>query len=110
MSPMRQVLIAVHVLLGLLIVAALCSRLGNRAMEVNQVRITTHQEQEKTLAIQREITRMDELRKGIEHEDPYVIELLARQKLQYARPGEISPPQAAVSAPLIDRSDSDDTK
>ena len=107
---MRQVLIAVHVLIGLLIVAALCSRLGDRAMEVNQVRISTQQEQEKTQAIQHEITRMDELRKGIERQDPYVIELLARQKLQYARPGEISPPQPAVSAPPIDRSDGDDTK
>jgi len=103
MNPMRQLLIAVHVLVGLLIVAALCTRLGDRAMAVNQVRLATHEEQQKTLEIEAEITRMDELRKGIERQDPYVIELLARQKLQYARPGEISPPLPSNPTPPIDR-------
>ena len=38
--------------------------------------------------------------------DPYVIELLAREKLQYGRPGEISPPPV----PAIDKPRHDGSK
>ncbi len=92
MSSTRQILIAVHLLLGLLVLAGLCSRLGRRAQEVNAVRISAQQEHERTLAVQADIGHMDELRKGLERQDPYVVELLARQRLGFARPGDITPP------------------
>ncbi len=94
MSPTRQILIGLHVVLGLLMVAFMCRSLGERAQEVNQVRIQARAERAKTLDLQADIARMDELRKGLEHEDPYVIELLARARLQYGRAGEITPPPA----------------
>ena len=98
MTPARQILIGLHVVLGLLMVALLCRSLGDRAQAVNQVRIIARAEHAKTLDVQADIARMDELRKGLERQDPYVVELLARARLQYGKPGEITPPPAPGEA------------
>jgi hypothetical protein len=103
MSHTRQILFAVHVLLGLLVLAALCSHLGRRAQEVNAVRISAQGEHDKTLLLQADISRMDELRKGLERQDPYVVELLARQRLGMGRPGEIMPPPAPMAVAANDK-------
>jgi hypothetical protein len=95
----RQALIAVHVLGGLVLVAALCRHLGDRAQEVNQVRVTARQEHEVPQRLQAENARVAELLRGVERQDPYVIELLAREKLGYGRNGEISPPPAPPEKP-----------
>jgi cell division protein FtsB len=95
----RQAAIALHVVVGLLVVAALCRHLGDRAQEVNQVRVAARQEHEVPQRLQAENARTAELLRGVEHQDPYVIELLAREKLGYGRPGEISPPPAPPEKP-----------
>jgi hypothetical protein len=96
-SPLRQGLIAVHVIAGVAVIALLCRHLGTRAQEVHEVREAAATEHETTVHAQREIARMDELRKGVERQDPYVIELLAREKLGYGRAGEITPPPAPTA-------------
>ncbi len=111
MSMVRQVLVAVHVAIGIAVIALLCRKLGDRAQEVNTVRLAAHQERDATVVQQRDIAQMDELRKGLEKNDPYVIELLAREKLQYARSGEMVPPPAVVpKQPARDRESSDDAR
>lgn len=98
MSPLRQILIAVHVLAGLLVIAVLCRKLGDRAQEVHQVRQAAEQERAVTVALQSEMARLDQLRQGVERQDPYVIELLARERLGWGRPGEHTPPPAVTPA------------
>lgn len=98
MSAVRQILIGVHVIAGLLLVGMLCRSLGDRAQEVNQVRIEARHEHARTLALESEIARMDELRKGLERQDAYVVELLAREKLGMLGPGEMVPPPAPTVA------------
>jgi hypothetical protein len=92
MSPWRQVLIAVHIVGGIAIVAALIHHLGDRAQEVNGVRVAARAEHEVPVRLTRENARLGELLRGVDNQDPYVIELLAREKLGYGRPGEITPP------------------
>ncbi|MBA3710483.1 MAG: hypothetical protein H0W83_16890 [Planctomycetes bacterium] len=84
MTPVRQILIAVHVVIGLALIAVLCRQLGERAKEVNQVRIQAQQERDATQRTKSDIVQMDELRKGLDKSDPYVVELLVREKLQYS--------------------------
>ena len=99
MMAWRQTLIAAHVVVGIAVVAGLCHKLGDRAQEVNQVRVAARAEHEVPLRLGRENARVTELLHGVERQDPYVIELLAREKLQYGRPGEITPPPAPVDKP-----------
>ena len=94
MTPLRQILIAVHVLAGLIVIAILCRHLGERAQEVNRVRVAAAQERAATVALESEMARVDQLRQGVERQDPYVIELLAREQLGWGRPGEHQPPPA----------------
>jgi hypothetical protein len=95
----RQGLIAAHAIGGIAIVAALCHHLGDRAQEVNGVRVAARSEHEVPARLNRENARLGELLRGVENQDPYVIELLAREKLGYGRPGEITPPPAPPEKP-----------
>ncbi len=108
MTPLRQILIAVHSIIGIALIAVLCRQLGERAQEVNQVRLQARQERESTTRMHADIAQMDEIRKGLERSDPYVIELLAREKLQFTGAGreEYHP----APAPSVDRDGADGTK
>ena len=74
-------------LLGWL-VAAYVERRG----ELDKVRAAAASENLETQKLQGEIERGKALRDGLKRDDPYVIEYLARDRLQYAAPGEIAPP------------------
>ncbi len=99
MNPLRSALIAVHVLIAIAVLAALCRHLGERAQEVNEVRQVARKEHNDTEHLRDEITRLGDLRAGVERADPYVIELLAREKLHFTRQDEKTPPPL----PAIDR-------
>jgi hypothetical protein len=105
MTPLRQIVIAVHVIVGVALIAVLCRQLGQRAQEVNQIRIQARAERETTQRLQTDIAQMDEIRKGLEKSDPYVVELLAREKLQYTGVGrdEYHPTPAPVAPPTPER-------
>lgn len=92
---MRPLSIALHILLGLTILVLLVRQLGVRAQEVSDIRgIATHEHSE-TLQMQHKMQLQQDLLTGMRTKDPYVVELLARQKLNYARPGEFTPPPLA---------------
>ena len=114
MHPWRQGLMAAHVIAGIAVVALLCRHLGDRAQEVNVVRTAARSEHEVPERMRRDNARVAELIGGVERQDPYVIELLTREKLQYGRPGEITPPPApqepTTKAAAIDRQDAGSTK
>ncbi len=100
MSPVRLALIAAHLALAVAVLAMLSRHLALRAQEANEVRSLAGRDRIETERLRDEIRRLEELRKGVERQDPFVIELLAREKLQWARPGEKSPP----AVPTVDKS------
>ena len=74
-------------LLGWLI-AAYVERRG----ELVKVRVAAAAESQELQRLQGEIERGKALRDGLKRDDPYVVEFLARDRLQYTAPGELAPP------------------
>lgn len=89
---MRALSIAIHILLGLGVLFLLVRQLGVRAQEVSDVRGLAAQEHLDTVRMAREAKLHQELLTAIRAKDPYVIELLARDRYSYSRSGELSPP------------------
>lgn len=92
MNLSRGPLLVIHVAFGTLLVLTLLFQLRHRERKVAEVRLDTAQEVAETRRQQQEIAELESRRDGLERKDPYVVELLVREKLQYSRPGENSPP------------------
>jgi cell division protein FtsB len=82
-----------HGMVAILILGVLCHQLKTREQDTEDVRRTAEQERDDTQRMQHENQVQQDLLKGIRQNDPYVVELLAREKLRFAGPGEIAPPQ-----------------
>ena len=63
--------------------------------ELGKVREAAAAENVDTQRLQGEIERGKALREGLKRDDPYVVEYLARDRLQYTAPGEIAVPNAS---------------
>lgn len=88
----RTLLIAAHAALATAIVAMLYSQYDDRHRAVTATRRAAEAERHETESVQRENQVLGDTLKGIKGNDPYVVELLARDKLGYQRPGEMAPP------------------
>ena len=93
---MRALLIAIHLLFALAVLVLLVRQLGVRAQEVSDIRGLATREHDETVRMNDEMRLHQELLTGMRSKDPYVVELLARQRLGYARPGEFAPPPLAA--------------
>ena len=92
---MRGLSIAIHLLVGLAILITLVRQLGVRAQEVSDIRGLATREHADTVKMMNEHALHQQLLTGIRTKDSYVVELLARDRLDYVRPGEFSPPPLA---------------
>jgi cell division protein FtsB len=92
MSLTRGPLLVVHAAVGTLLVLTLLFQLRDRERQLVQFREETNREVSETRRLQREIAELESRRDGMARKDPYVVELMVREKLQYTRPGEIAPP------------------
>lgn len=81
-----------HAALALVLIGWLVSAYVDRRADLGKVRETTAQERGETSRLQQELERGRALRDGLRRDDPYVVEFLARERLQYSGPGEMSPP------------------
>jgi len=95
----RLLLIALHAGLGLAIIAVLYRNYQSREQAVDEVRRTADREHRDTERMQHDDSVQRELLQGLRSNNPYVVELMAREKLQYVRSGEIAPPPL----PVIDK-------
>ena len=77
---------------GLAVVASLCRQLGARSGEVGVIRAQAQADRSETLRMQQELDLQRNLLVALRAGDPYVVELLARDRFGYTRPGELSPP------------------
>lgn len=81
-----------HAAVGLLVVGLMYRQLTQRAGEVARVRSETEAGRRETERMQREHDGLARMRRGLEQGDPYAVEMLARERLRFTRPGELTPP------------------
>lgn len=96
----RTLLLAAHAALALLIIGLLFRQYEERRAQVAETRRAAEADREVTERLARETQVQQDLLRGIKDGDPYVVEMLAREKLRYQRQGEIAPPpRPAVDSP-----------
>jgi cell division protein FtsB len=106
MSLARGPLFVVHGVFATVVVLGLWMHLEQREQDVERLRVTAQQEHVETTTLEAEISQQQALIDGLRAKDPYVIEMIARDKLNYVGAGEISPPPL----PSIDKSKAISTK
>jgi len=82
--------------LGAWVVASLYTRLVERETEVETVRVAATSDHEVTVELKRQVAVQEAVLDGLRDDDPYVVELLTRDKLGWHGEGEVRPP------PLVD--------
>ena len=106
MSLARGPLVVVHAVFATVVVITFSIYLRDRETEVAHVKQIAQQERQDTARLQNDIVQQEALLDGLRRKDPYVIELIARDRLHYTGAGEIAPPPL----PAIDKARVTDTK
>lgn len=83
-----------HAVVALALVGWLASVLVERRSELAKVRDLADKERLERQRAETGLARGQALRDGLKRDDPYVVEYLARDRLQFAGPGELAPPPA----------------
>ena len=99
MNLARGPLFVLHMVFATVVVMSLFIYLQEREAEVSRIKQLAHQEHQETARLQSDLTQPEELIKGLRRKDPYVVEMIARDKFKYAGAGEIAPPPL----PAIDK-------
>ncbi len=81
-----------HAAFAVALLGWLVSTYVERHRELVKVREAAASEALETQRLQNEIEHSKALRDGLKRDDPYVVEFLARDRLQYTAPGELAPP------------------
>ncbi len=81
-----------HAAFAVALLGWLVSSYVERRAELDKVREAADAERLETQRLQSEIERGKALRDGLKRDDPYVVEFLARERLQYTASGELAPP------------------
>jgi len=102
----RGPLVVVHAVFATVVVISLFIYLQEREIEVSRVKQVAQQEHLETARLEADIHQQEALLDGLRHKDPYVVELVARDRLNYSGPGEIAPPPL----PAIDKPRATGTK
>lgn len=99
MSLARGPFFVLHVVFATVVVISLFIYLQERQNEVSHIQQVARKEHLETLQLQADLVQQEALIKGLQHKDPYVVELIARDKFKYTGAGEIAPPPL----PVIDK-------
>ncbi len=89
----------VHAGIAIALVGWLASIALERRSELAKVRGLADQEAAEKERAKAQLARGQALRDGLKRDDPYVVEYLARERLQFAGPGELAPPPRAQARP-----------
>lgn len=107
MSTLRKpITFLIHLAVAIAVVGLLSGQYEARRREVDETRRLADRERAETARLDRENTVHQDLLRGLKDNDPYVVELVARDRLGYARPGEVAPPPL----PTIDKVGASGTK
>jgi hypothetical protein len=93
------IVLIVHAAIGAGIVAAVWRHHTAREAEVARLRDLAEQERQQTISMERSLARDEALRAGLRVHDPFVVELLVRERLGWTRPGDVAlPPRPPTTA------------
>lgn len=106
MNLARGPLVVVHAVFATVVVISFSIYLREREAEVSHIKQIAQQEHHDTQRLQHDIAQQEALLDGLRRKDPYVVELIARDRLKYTGTGEIAPPPL----PAIDKPRATDTK
>lgn len=81
-----------HAVVAITVVVWLSSVLVERRGELAKVRDLADKERVERQRADADLSRGQALRDGLKRDDPYVVEYLARDRLQFTGPGELAPP------------------
>lgn len=81
-----------HAAVAIAVVGWLASVLVERRDELAKVRELADKERSERQRAEAELAHGQALRDGLKRDDPYVVEYMARDRLQFAGPGELVPP------------------
>lgn len=92
MIVQRALLLVAHVALATGIIAMLYAQYDERQRAVATTRRAAENDRRGTESVRRDNQVLGDTLTGIKASDPYVVEMLARDKLGYQRTGEMAPP------------------
>ncbi|TVR12883.1 MAG: hypothetical protein EA401_08110 [Planctomycetota bacterium] len=89
------ILALAHVVIAATVIWGIQQQYAQRSQQVGELRHTAQAEATDAAQLQREVEVLEHLLDGMRKEDPYVIELLARDRLGYRNPErlEVPPPR-----------------
>ncbi|MBA3847554.1 MAG: hypothetical protein H0X45_13045 [Planctomycetes bacterium] len=90
----RTALIVAHLAIAAAVIGGLVDQRRARTGAVAQVRDVADAEHRETARLVDDHAAKKQILTGLREHDPYVVELLARDRLGYTRPNEIAPPPA----------------
>ncbi len=85
-------LIALHLTAGVIVVSSLARNLDRRQVVVDELAAVAAREHRDTRRYLEELRVQQHLLQDLRDRDPYVIELLARERHGYTGPNEVRPP------------------
>lgn len=86
------ILFVLHIAVGVTVISAVWSSYNDRLLEHHRVSEHAEAAQRKTEQRTREVKIKRQILEGLQEDDPYVIEKLARDLYDYRGPNELSPP------------------
>jgi cell division protein FtsB len=97
---MRSILLVVHVLAWCLVALVLFGYVRNRQSEVAALRQTAEQERAERRRLEERVQIMNARLDGLRGNDPYMVELVARERLGWKALGafEVLPPAQGVDS------------
>lgn len=99
LSPLRVIGIVLHLVVAVAAIGLLHQQYRQRQIDVAQVQAAAQHERAETQRVENEVAVQQQILGGIREGDPFVVEMLARERLDLTRPGEITPPPAAQATP-----------
>ena len=93
---MRTTLVLLHLAIALVVLVVLGRQYVAAAGAAKEARVFAADDRQETLRVEADIERMKAVRDGLKRSDPFVVELVARDRLRFTGPGEFTPPRMPV--------------
>ena len=91
-AVINALILAANVVIGVWVIASLYARLELRRSEVDAVRAAAQEERIATQELTRQVSVQEAILGGLREDDPYVVEMLARDMGLIDTSNESSPP------------------
>lgn len=96
MKTTRVMSIMIHLGIAIAALGVLYGQYSSRQDDVDRIRTEAHYERDQTQRMENQVSVQQEILGGIRDGDPFVVDLLARERLNLDRPGELSPPPLSI--------------